>query len=241
MNVKKIVLSILVVGFVFSSTYAVGVNLDFKAGLNLAKQRGKDIDEAEDEGLKCGMLPGVNGGVGIGIKVVDYFCIQPEFLFSMKGAKLTGDIEDQGTKIATVDAKQKINYLEVPLLFKVTIPAGKVVPNVYVGPALGLRLSAKQHAKVDFTPEWQSQGLDDVDTTVDIKDETKAVDFGLAMGGGIDFKAGPGRLIFDIRYTLGFLTAWKPSEGINGNEEEVDAKNGVLAFSLGYGIDFGGN
>ncbi len=84
MKFKTFIVSLVVVFFLFSVADAgVGVGLNFKGGLNLAKQRGDYIDDAEKEGYDIGMNPGANAGVGVGIKIIDYFSIQPEILFSM--------------------------------------------------------------------------------------------------------------------------------------------------------------
>lgn len=237
MKLKTFLVSVFTVFIVFSFVDAgIGIGLDFKGGLNLAKMRGEDIDDAEDEGLDIGMRPGAIAGVGAGIQLIKFFCIQPEVLFTMKGTKMSGDLEDVSVgKIASVEGTVKINYLAIPILLKVTIPAGPVIPNVYVGPSLDICLTSEQEEKIDFTPQMEALGFEDTDTTVDMKDDTKGLDFGLAMGGGVDLKVGPGRIIFDIRYTLGFAT-------IDNEEDEdlaADMKNGVLSFIVGFGIDFG--
>lgn len=216
MKLKTFLVSVFTVFIVFSFVDAgIGIGLDFKGGLNLGKWRGDGMDEMEEMAdafnidYKNSMLPGVNAGAGVGIKI-GMFVLQPEILFSAKGTNVKMD--DEVTKA-------KVGYLEIPLLFKVVIPAGVVLPNVYVGPALDVLL----YSKIVY---------DDGDDE-DMKDDTKSVDFGLAMGGGLDIKAGPGRVIIDLRYTLGFIDINDPSE------EGYEMMNGALTFLAGYGIDFG--
>ena len=227
MKVKILIASLIVTCFMVNVSYAgVGLGIDFKGGLNLAKLRGDDVKDLEDMGLDIKMRPGAVAGLGLGVVIADMFVIQPEFLFAMKGIK--SEMEESGMSLTSTF---RLNYLEIPLLLKFNIPAGDVlIPNVYVGPALAINLSAKVTNEADPEELLQLSGLDD---EIDMKDDTKAVDFGLAMGGGLDIKAGPGRVIIDIRYTLGFLI-------IDDTETEADMKNGALSFIVGYGIDIGG-
>ncbi|MGM0443620.1 MAG: hypothetical protein ACQEQV_05475 [Fibrobacterota bacterium] len=69
------------------------------------------------------------------------------------------------------------------------------------------------------------------ETDTDIKDDIKAVDFGIAMGGGLGIPAGSGKILLDLRYTLGLTE-------VNDTDFDVDAKNGAFGAMVGYGIDF---
>ncbi len=58
-------------------------------------------------------------------------------------------------------------------------------------------------------------------------------DFGLALGGGIDINAGPGKIVLDIRFTAGFL---KVRFGSNVTDYYPEEKNRALSFIAGYAI-----
>lgn len=227
MKIKLLVLSLLAICFFTVSSFAAGVGLDFKGGLNLATYWGDDVPS--DEAVR---KAGAVVGAGACIKLGKVFVIQTELLFSMKGSNAEYEIEDwnNGNPI-TLDAESKIKltYLEIPVLFKFSFPAGPVLPNFYVGPAISFLLGAK----VSF-----DDGTDDSYEDEDHKELYRGIDFGLAMGGGLDIKAGPGRVILEFRYTFGFLNVM---ETIKILDEEIttEARNTVLSIILGYGIDFG--
>ncbi|MBN1575621.1 MAG: PorT family protein [Chitinispirillaceae bacterium] len=213
--------------FFVGSASAVGLSFGLKGGLNLAKPWGGDKNNPMFAAEGLTMKPGMVAAAAWDINIVEKFSIQPEILFSMKGAK---------NKVGDIIIVTQFNYIEIPILLKLNIPLGIVVPNVYAAPALGIRAGVggatkAGDEKVDFTEE-----------TVDlIKDQSGAVDFGLAMGAGVNFKAGPGSIVLDLRYTLGLLKIAKLTQ------EEKDAgailpkeKNGAFSIMVGYMFEIGG-
>lgn len=217
-----------------SSISAAEISLGIKGGLNLAKIR-TDEDIAMDEDLSFAnddikMKPGLIIGGVFGIKLHEMFTIQPEVLFSMKGIK--AEVDESSLKI-------NYNYLEIPVLLRLNIPAGSVIPNFYVGPAVAFRLGINGEAEI------MGIALDLPDEEIEFMEEnTKSVDFGLAMGGGIDINAGPGNIVLDIRYTLGLLKIQKLTdemEDFGMTEDDLsEEKNGVLSFMVGYTFNIGG-
>jgi opacity protein-like surface antigen len=216
------------VGMMSSSASAqVKMGLGIKAGLNIASLSGKDADSLPVPGLPIpvfvtsnGSRIGLVGGGFFSIYFNDIFAAQIEAEYSMKGKKYTKTISGNGMSI-TIDATAAIDYLEIPILAKVVIPtSGSLNPFVYVGPSIGILLSAKS--------KYSASGAASADTTVDGKDYINGSDFGLAFGAGIAFKMG---LLFDLRYTLGLSTIGKKVEGMT---ESLDMKNGVFAIMAGY-------
>lgn len=206
---KRVVITIftILVVFTLSSTWAFAQRLTagLKAGMNIANIHGDDVEDVWDSKI------GICAGGFITCSLSGLFAIQPELLFTMKGSKA----EEAGNKVT-----MKLNYLEIPVLVKLSIPTpGIVKPSLFVGPSLAIKLSAK--AKVEFAGESEEE---------DISEELKSTDFGLVFGGGIDFGLGRGKLTVDGRYTLGLATTHEPEEG----EEEVDMKNGVISIMVGY-------
>lgn len=228
---------VLVFAIMANSVSAAGVSFGIKGGLNLAKVRtdeGFALDQdlafsKDDTKMKPGMII---GGV-FGLNLNEMFTIQPEILFSMKGTKF--ERSEMG-----IDVSMDINYnyLEIPVLFKLNIPAGIIIPNLYVGPAVAFRLGLSGEMGIgDETIEF-------TDDMIEMLEEySKSVDFGLAMGGGIDFKAGKGNIVIDIRYTLGFLKVAKLTDEMEDagmtDDDLPDPKNGVLSFMIGYTFNIG--
>lgn len=175
-----------------------------KGGLNLANLSGDDV---EDTSMKIGMA----GGVFMCYKLTDIFAIQPELLFSMKGAEFTED---------DVDGSYKVNYFEIPLLFKVNLPTeGKIKPNLYAGPALGILMSADVEVG---------------DYSADMKDFTKSTDIGIIAGAGLGYQMEKGMLCAEVRYEVGMGTIDEPAEDV----DEADVKNSVVSILVGYGFAF---
>ena len=111
--------------------------------------------------------------------------------------------------------KLKLTYVEVPILAMYRPPTqGTIRPAFFVGPAIGLLLSAKV-------------GDDD------IKDNLNGTDFGFVFGAGVDFETGAkGNISLDCRYTMGMSNIVKDS-----GDDSV--KNGVFSFGVSYIIPLG--
>lgn len=140
---------------------------------------------------------GLNLGAFVSIPAGAMLSIQPEAFFSQKGNK-SGSV------------KSSFNYLEVPLLLKLSpsLPGDFVRPIFFAGPSAGILLGAK------------------VGDT-DIKDQLKTADFGLTIGGGVEF----GKLSVDARYNLG-LSSVNKEKVID--EVSTAVKNRAITVMLGY-------
>lgn len=173
-----------------TSAFAQGISFGVKGGVNYVTISGDDAGDAESK-LAFG------GGVVAALDVMDMLVIQPEVLYSMKGA----DYEPDGCVSLT--------YIEIPVLLKYAIPMeGMITPNLFVGPSLGILLSAE---------------ADDVD----IKDDTKSMDYGVVFGAGVDFDMGTGKVTIDARYNLGLAS-------IDDSGAEADVKNSGISAFVGY-------
>ena len=154
------------------------------------------------------------GGLSIVLPSSGFLAFQPELLLVSKGAKG----EDSGTD------GLKLDYLEVPLLFRLQLDVGTgVTPHVYAGPYLGYQISSKV--------EGISGDCDDVPGV-----STKTVDVGGAVGGGLSFDVGGALLTTGVRYSFGVS---KVADFDIGNVRE-SAKNGSFALYAGLGVRLGG-
>jgi len=179
----------------------------FKGGINLANITG---DVVEDE---ISMKTGLVGGLFICYRVTETVALQTEFLYSMKGCKL----EDPD-----VEMIWNLNYLEIPLLFKVNLPTrGNLKPSLYAGPALGILMSAEGELKIIETGEGGNR---------DIKDQFEETDIGIIAGAGLGYKMGSGCLFGEFRYEVGLQCVRKNSDG--------DGKNSGMSIMGGYGFAF---
>lgn len=224
---------------VVSSAQSQSVSIGVKGGLNLSTFGGEDANQGfqsdELQGMSFELDPSMRtafvAGAFISVQLDDYFALQPELLFVSRGVRYNGD----GTVLGpyTYDVKMAINYLEIPVLAKLTIPTGTpAIPFVYAGPSLGLKMG-----KVITEGKVTSMGQE-----LDIEDEEneeadaniKSTDIGVALGAGLGLNLGGGMLSFDARYTLGLTNIMKPQTDGDGNETEMDIKNRSLSLTVGF-------
>ena len=200
---------LVVVAVLFAASLAVpqasaqGIKLGVKGGVNIADLGGADAGSSTE--TKAGFVAGGFAEFMIG----DMFAIQPEVLYSQKGAKETSGGDE---------LKLKLDYIEVPVLLKVNIPieGSKVHPTVYAGPAVAFKASCKLSGTsggVSASADCDAGGADFV----------KSTDFGLAFGGGISFDVGGAEIGVDVRYTLGLST-------IDDSTDPDDIKNRVISI-----------
>ena len=121
---------------------------------------------------------GLVAGVFVTIPASRHFDIQPEVLYSQKGAK----ISEAGDK-ATIE----LDYVDIPVLARYT-SGGPASVQVFGGPSFGLRTRARSKAEFGGTTQTQ-----------DIKNDVKSSDIGLVVGAGLE----SGRFTVDGRYQWG--------------------------------------
>lgn len=157
-----------------------------------------------------------SGRLGFGIGAVadrpltDQIDLHAEPMYLQKGGK----IKEGGN-----EAIFKVHYFEIPILFRYNFQNdGSAKPYAMAGPSIGFLLSSK--ADIENGPE------------LDQKDETKSLDFGLAVGGGVKLPRGNKTFFAEARYVLGLSNT-------NDESGESEVKNrglivlGGVTFPLG--------
>lgn len=189
-----------------------GAAFGIKGGVNFASFRGDGavIDNGRGA-VSPGNRVGFVGGAFVTIPLGPSALIQPEVVYTQKGAKYTGD---PGEELVW-----QANYLEVPLLLKVHLGSGTTRPALFLGPAAAFKLNAKVVSPTDENTE--------------IGEAVRSVDWGLVFGGGVDIAAGDGSLTLEGRYTLGLSPVAKDPEP-DQTRSSFDPKNGALSFQVGY-------
>ena len=214
---KRIVIITIMLTLCASMVAAQGITgKGIKVGLNLANVYGDDADmEGADKKMRIGFA--VGGFLTYSIN--EMFAVQPELLYSMQGVKYEpseGDIDGE--------LIMKYDYIQIPILAKVNFPMeGKVKPNIFLGPALGINLSAKYEYTDDLGDAMEAMGMD---KEGDIEN-VKSTAFGLVFGAGIDYGIGNGKLTFDARYNLGLTT-------VDDSDDDLDIKDSTISIMLGY-------
>jgi hypothetical protein len=128
---KKLVLSLAVLASATAVANAqTAPRFGVKAGVNYTKFSGDGTDVLGDPEYKFGAVGGLAANFGLS----ESLSIQPELLYSMKGAELKGGVLE--------DFNFKLNYLELPIFFRYTLADG-AGPFLQAGPQVGYLLNTK--------------------------------------------------------------------------------------------------
>ena len=187
-----------------TSVQAQDARMGIKGGLNVTNLYLEDVN---DENARFGFNLGLYGQ----ILSSDVFAIQPELLFSTKGAKW----EYTGALDQTIDFNT--NYLDLPVL--AVIKLGKSA-EIHAGPYAGYLLSAKIKYDGDF-----ANGTDNID-----RDDLNTIDYGLVGGFGLNF----GAMQVGARYNYG-LAKIANSDGAKSLLGDSKNSNAQLYVSFDLG------
>jgi hypothetical protein len=167
---------------------------------------------------------GFAGGLMAVLPVSPSFAIQPELMFTRKGAT---------SKLFLTSATSKIDYIELPVLARFEIPAfGRVKPFAYGGPGFAYRTSCTLGAVYgeavvqNGVPSYSERAIfTDCDSLASpvaglpgVKVSSTDVD-GI-IGAGLAFDVGGRTMTVGVRYDVGFVKLF--SDG--------DSKNRALSF-----------
>ncbi len=178
--IAVITLLVLVAG---SSQAQVGFGVT--GGVNFATVGGADVPSSAKP------VTGFAAGIYADISIPMLFSIQPQVLYSRKGFKDQEVLNILGTPY-NVTATGKIDYIEIPVLIKYTLPVPVVNPALFAGPSVGILMSAKVNADVAGIGSQE----------VDIKSTTTNTDFGLVFGASANIAI----ITVSARYTMGLTT-----------------------------------
>jgi hypothetical protein len=137
-----------------------GMDWGLTAGVNVATFSGSDADDAD---WRADFM----GGLSLNFGISDMLSLQPEVLYSRKGAK--------GTE-AGMTGEIKLGYIDIPVLVKFATGTGQQMrPAFFFGPSIGFNVSC------DASIPGFGSG--------DCKEFIKSTDFGVV--GGVGFDVGP--------------------------------------------------
>jgi opacity protein-like surface antigen len=186
--------------------------IGFKVGQTFSKLDAEDDDDVEQDFLKKfaggGFIRFGLGGLGM----------QAELLAVTKGFKTSDEDADFGN----AEASLKLDYIEVPVLLRFGLGSGTVSPYVMAGPTFSFETGCSF--------ELESA---DFDGSVDCEDDNadlfkrKKFDLGATGVAGLEFKAGPGALLLEGRFTQGLTN-------ISDEDSSGSIKNHSFAILAGY-------
>lgn len=200
MNTKVFILLAAAMGMAVT-TEAQTVSFGSRLGANLSTLRVIEGEKMFHSGYSeaYGYITGAQFGAVVNIGLSDRFSIQPELLYSQKGHKVRSYfIEDDD--LEDMRAKLRMNYLEVPVLAKLSFGNKKLQFFLTAGPSVGYWVSGRS--------EWAYAGLEENKAYVFRKDykhglKENRLDVGANVGFGVAYPLGTGKLNLDVRYGLG--------------------------------------
>ena len=188
---------VLIAAAIVCMSASAQVQFGAKVGFDMTNFWGKDIPH--------GMQPNYQAGLMMEYKFSPRFAIAPEVVFASQGGKF--DAADYFEKLdvkSGVDATYHTNYINVPVMMKFyAAPAF----SIDFGPQVGFNVYSK----------YSIEGL----PTVDLKDGTNTVDFGLGLGGTYNLTE---KAFVQARYTMGLTKVF---------DNDADCKNGNIQVAFG--------
>ncbi len=200
------------------SQSAVGVRAGLTSSNWVAKSSG--LTNTSDR------LTAITIGVPFELQITDLFAIQPELNFITRGAINRLDLSFFGIPVKT-EQISKINYLEVPILGKLSFRSGTAKLELLFGPSLAYGLDGSYK----FTETLNGQTQTDKQSLNFKNDSISRTDFSLNFGLGISLPTGMNRVFIDFRYQLGLTNIAAPANV--GTTNKLDVKDNTLQFCLG--------
>ena len=223
-----------------AQTFSIGP----RVGFNMASlSHFSEQEKYTEKYIQNGQLLSFHAGAVANIAFTRNLSIQGEFLFSKKGHRLNY-LED--TVNFSVDGYEKylLNYLELPVLLKLSFGPDEVKGFINAGTYWGKWLGGVTRTKIDYVTDGEESTIDesiDIDFDADYEGldyKANINDFGLVFGGGFMYETGPGSLLIDFRYTISLrdINKWEDK-----SLQPVDYKefnNKVFSISFGYLFSF---
>jgi len=170
---------------------------------------------SSDDSKDASRLTGLIAGILLNVPVGANFAIQPELLYSMKGARLS-NAYPSGTYDVVTRSGPLLDYVEIPILLRFGAPgSGKAKPFFYGGPALSFKVSCEVDAE-----GLGNSFVEACDETPDGGAQFKSIDYGLVVGGGLAFD----------RSNMSFTLGARYNHGLANVADQRSAKNRVISL-----------
>jgi hypothetical protein len=184
------------------------VSLGLKGGINSA------TTTVVEPNADIGRRTGIHAGAVFAVRAGPRFSVQLEGLYSQRGYRLTAT----GT-----DATVKGDYLQVPLVGKVTIPLSDASPmalQIFFGPTVAFEVSCQAAGTIG--------GVSATASCDDLGAERRKFDFGAVLGGGFDIHLQSVTAFVTAAYDYGLRNLDPDPMSTNA------LKHRTFAFSLGF-------
>lgn len=198
----------------------VGANL---SGLNVSPR---------DAGVTTNIKSGIAAGAVIAYDFSPMFGIQLQPVYIQKGGKIKTAQTDVGF-ILEINQTVDVNYLDIPLLLKVSFEGESVKPFLFAGMDVAFVLDSLKFTVDNVTVNGQDFTQELPPELIEQKLKSKKLDYGILFGAGISIPVSILDLFIQAQYNLGF---------INVNDDpalqEVSFKNRGLQVMTGVLYSF---
>ena len=183
------------------------ISVSAMAQVRFGAKVGADLTNFWGDEVEHGMKPGYQVGVLMEYKFNDKFAIAPEAVFAAQGGKYTE--KEDGIK---EEITANTNYINVPVMLKYY-----VAPNFSLdfGPQLGINVYSKFSAKTTGTLAGVTVSEKE---TIDVKDDTEAIDFGVGLGCTYNLTE---NAFLQARYTMGLTKVFEDVDGCKNANIQV--------------------
>ncbi len=227
---RIIFISFLLISLTFSLS-AIDLYPRPKVGLNISQHYGIDYGYEQYE-VKKGIRTGVTAGLAFDFPITDLLTISQEFLYTNKGSR-------QKIKLAATDIELDVfyqtDYLEFPTIFILRYYRND---NFVLSYQTGFSLSYLIQSRYELNGLIET-GAGDYELDIDKRmNNIDQFDFGIILGGGVEFPFFNRRFSIDYRVNFGIPFIELPTTEDVFPEEQtasrVKLRNQSYSLSLGY-------
>ena len=204
-----LLISVFQISYSQMSTSDSSLKFGFKGGVNFSNLYTNDVDDNN-------VLTGFNAGIFAKLALSESLAIQPELLYTTKGAELK-----YNNAFVNGTSTFRLNYIEVPVLLVVNLTSNF---NIHAGPYFSYLIDGKANNDAQGT-------LFDIENNLKNEDYNK-FDAGLSVGVGYDIE----QIGFGVRYNYGLQKVGKERNFLGTNYTFPDGKNSVINLYLTYSI-----
>lgn len=210
-----------------------------KAPVQIGFKIGGQASNVISHGVNLGLdilqpqaIAGTRAGVYADVPIGKGLYFTPEVSYADKGFKVS---ESRNLALFEfpipigVEAVTRMRYLDAATNLKYKFGNGKVSGFVRGGPYMGYALSGRIDMRINSIIDFKV-GSFDINPSSKLYDRTE---FGATAGAGMEFQAGPGRLMTEINYSRSF------TDFTDLPVVDLGLKNSSFGASIGYSIPIG--
>jgi len=163
------------------------------------------------------------------IEIGPYITIQPEIVYNRKGLKSRVDVMQQDTINVLGNYNYSFDYVEFPLMLKISLKNEDFDPFVEIGAYYGYMFNASCTEEANY---GNSKVLDNSFSLSTNPELFNREDSGFKLGIGATFPVSQGKLFFSIRYSQGIKNSMNYFK--DNNTKYNTSYNRVFQISIGY-------